>query len=157
MKGEMTLKQIMILLLVLLVLIPIFQYMKLIPELFAKDLTIPEQDMNRVIDNLNTLSNNDLIEVYANGYDYQIALYTSQESPKICQDKACICVKEGLKAPSCEIIWTMEEQCSQNKPCIKQSTVYEVTVKTGRSMIPLCSKNNNIKMGDECYETNEEA
>lgn len=145
----LTLENLVGLVLVLIIMIPIFQYFELLPRVFEKSKTIPEQDMDRVLKVLTTLSSEEEVEVYANGNNYDIALYNEKDSPKTCGEYSCICVQEREKLPSCEIITSLTSNCELNKPCISKSSVYKVVYEEGkgRAMIPLCSKNNAIKIG----------
>ncbi|MBI4918365.1 hypothetical protein HY837_00415 [archaeon] len=140
------------LVLVLIVLVPIFQYFNVIPSIFAKDKTTAEQDLARVLEEVDTLTANDRVEVNANGADYAIALYNSKDAPKQCKGYPCICVKEGIKPASCELIIGMKEKCELNKPCISESSVYNVKYEEGKGkpVIAVCSVGNSIKLGEGC-------
>ncbi len=140
------------LVLVLVVLVPIFQYFNMLPSLFAEDKSVPEQDLARVLEELNTLTSNDRVEVSANGNDYAIAVYNIKDAPKQCKGYPCICIKEGIKPASCELIEGMKEKCELNKPCIAESSVYNVKYEEGKGkpVIEVCSIGNLIKIGEEC-------
>ncbi len=155
-RGDISLEYLVGLVMVLLILVALIGFYDdiktAIQSTFFKEKSVAEQDMERLMKEINTLSSNERLEVYANGNDYVIALYSSIDAPRECGGYSCACVKEKEKLQKCEPITDLPKECSLNTLCVSESSVFEVISKEGegRAVIPLCSISNSIKLGGEC-------
>lgn len=155
-RGDISLEYLIGLVMVLLILVALISFYddikSAIQNTFFKEKSIAEQDMERVMKELITLSSNEKLEIYANENDYVIALYSSTDAPKECGKHSCVCVKEKEKLQKCEPITELAKECSPNTLCVLDSSVFEVITKEGegRAVIPLCAVDNSIKLGGEC-------
>ncbi|MBI5066545.1 hypothetical protein HZA97_10035 [Candidatus Woesearchaeota archaeon] len=152
-RGDISLEYLVGLVMVLLILVALISFYDdiktAIQSTFFKEKSIAEQDMERLMKEIDTLSSNERLEIYANGNDYTIALYASTDAPKECGGYSCACIKEKEKLQKCEPI---TKECPPNTLCILESSVFEVIHKEGegRVVIPLCAVGNSVKLGGEC-------